>query len=157
MMATIKIYGASDDLVEVEGQVPGCNEYGAYDSPRYVELSSGDVFKVEYTDAGVWAVNIHKEGVLSRPPKGTKGVSITKESHGTGSDPEPYTDTVTVSGPFQWVEVWENYPPTVGEMKEKMGKLLTGSDDSLDLDGLLNDDEANAVWAIVAKAKRRVK
>ena len=28
-MKTIKIYGASDDLIEVEGDCPGCDEYNA--------------------------------------------------------------------------------------------------------------------------------
>lgn len=27
-MADVTIYGASDDLIEVEGDVPGCDEYG---------------------------------------------------------------------------------------------------------------------------------
>lgn len=30
-MKTIKIYGCSDDLVEIEGDVKGADEYGVYD------------------------------------------------------------------------------------------------------------------------------
>ncbi len=147
-MVTIKIYGASDDLVEVEGQVPGCNEYGSYSHPLYIELSTGDVFKVEYTDAGVWEV---------RPEELTGKLTQRFEPHGDGGDPEPYTDTVTVSGPIEWVEAWENYPPTVDDMKTKMGKLLSAGDDTIDYDDILSDDEVRAVWAIVANAKRKVK
>ena len=32
MTKTVAFWGASDDLVEVEGDLPGCDEHGAYNS-----------------------------------------------------------------------------------------------------------------------------
>ncbi len=149
-MATIKIYGSSDDLVEVEGSVPGCNEFGTYNRPLYVELSTGDVFKVEYTGVGVWEVTHHVNA-------GVGGVTWSKINHGAGDDPEPYTDTVTASGAIEWVEAWESYPPTPEEMKTKMAYMLGECDESIDSEGILNNDEVRAVWAIIANAERRTK
>ena len=146
-MQTIKIYGASDDLVEVEGNVPGCDEFN--DTPLYIELSLGDVFKVEYTKGGVWTVEHVKRGGL----KAAKG-KIIKEPHGDGDDPEPYTETVTITAPVEWVEAWKDYPPTVEEMRWKLERFLSGND-GFDEDRFLSDDDVRAIWAIVATARRR--
>ncbi len=152
-MATVKIYGASDDLVEVEGGCAGCNEYNAIDTVLFIEFSTGDVWEVEYTSDGVWEVNSHAKGVLQNPPKGTKGVSITKEPHGEGDDPEPHTETLTVTGPFQWVEAWEVYPPDRDEYLRKIEEAINDGERLLADD--LSDDDVRAVWLIVAAAKRR--
>jgi len=39
-MQTIKFYGASDDLVEVCGTAPGCDEYGSCDKIREFVVQS---------------------------------------------------------------------------------------------------------------------
>lgn len=102
---TVTIYGASDDLVEVRGKVPGCDEHALYDSPGYVEMSTGDVFKVEYTDAGCWEVN-QFTGPANSP------IKVDKVPHPPGDDPEPYTDKVTITGPIVWVQFWDDWPVT---------------------------------------------
>lgn len=99
-MNTIKIYGASDDLIEVEGDVPGCDEYGS--EAGVVELSTGDAFRIRYTDDGVWTVDlIHGD---------CRSIRIEKVPHGDGDDPEPYTDTVTITGEIEWVRFCPQWP-----------------------------------------------
>lgn len=146
MKRTVKIYGASDDLVEVEGDVPGCNEYAAFDAPRYVEFSTGDVFKVWYDDEGCWRV-VHERAA------GVGGATCSIVL-ATGAE-DIYTDTATVTGEFEWVEVWESYPPEVAEMRVKLGRAIADGDDDIDHDRILTDDEVGRIWAIVAAAQRR--
>lgn len=62
-MSTIQIYGASDDLIEIEGNCPGCDEYNAEDAAFLV---SGDYngtparakVRVIYNADGVWAITV---------------------------------------------------------------------------------------------------
>jgi hypothetical protein len=143
---TVKLYGASDDNVEVEGNVPGCDEYGSYDNPKWIEFSTGDVFKVEYTDAGVWKVeHITQSG---------KVVTV-KRPHGEGEDPEPYTETMTVVGPIQWVEAWDSWPIELDEITSKIKNDFDCT--SHNLPDFFNDDDLRSLWNLIATAKRRKK
>lgn len=144
-VSQVKIYGHSDDLVLVRGNVPGCDEFNIIDRPLFIELGCGDVFRVEYTDCGVWKIDHHKMGLAT---------SVEKTPYSEGDDPEPYTDTVVITGNIAWVEAWESYPPTTEEMDEKMGRLLV-RDDTLDRAGILSAEEVRAIWKIVSAAKRR--
>ena len=147
-MKTVTIYGSSDDLVEVEGDVPGCDEYGTIGDPLFVELSNGAAFRVEYTDRGVWTV-----GQVAVGGSAADGTRATKEPYGEGDDPEPYTETVRVTGPVEWVEVWKTYPPTIREIDEKVGDYFqTAFEDGRH--GFTEQDVWD-LWAIVARAKRR--
>jgi hypothetical protein len=63
MSDMLKIYGASDDLVEIEGIVS--EELGAYDKPRVVTVgdreTGGCVVVAEYAvenRAGVWSMSV---------------------------------------------------------------------------------------------------
>jgi len=49
------IYGASDDLIEVDGSIR--EEFSAYDSdPQYLAFSNGVVLKIWYDDEGLWRI-----------------------------------------------------------------------------------------------------
>jgi hypothetical protein len=139
-MISIKIYGASDDLIEVEGDVPGCDEFNHYSGPGFVELSTGDVFKVEYTHGGVWTVD-HL--------KATKAVQVSKEPHGEGDDPEPYTDTAIAMGPVKWVEFWKQWPPTGADRREKVERFFEHG-------GLRDEGEllTDALYEVIRKYQR---
>jgi hypothetical protein len=51
-------YGTSDDLIEVEGKVPGCNEYAADDAHFMVIGETAQVrVRVWYTSDGLWAIS----------------------------------------------------------------------------------------------------
>jgi len=49
----VKFYGASDDLIEVEGDVPGCDEYNG---EHGVFTVGGLVIAIDYT--GIWAIRV---------------------------------------------------------------------------------------------------
>jgi hypothetical protein len=59
----VVIYGASDDLIEVEGQVRGCGEYAA-DDAQFVLTGAHDDglaqtrLRVGYLPEGVWAISV---------------------------------------------------------------------------------------------------
>lgn len=50
---TVIVYGASDDLVELEGAVR--EEWSAHD-PVLLAMSNGSVWRIAYTDAGIWRI-----------------------------------------------------------------------------------------------------
>lgn len=57
-MNTIKLYGASDDLIEVEGDVSGCDEYNGADAHFVLVGASAQTrIRVWYTARGVWAIS----------------------------------------------------------------------------------------------------
>ena len=118
----VKIYGGSDDLIEIEsvkGKVRGCDEYNG--DIGYAEFSSGDVFKIEYTKDGVWKVEHFNRGGLI-----AMGGTVTKEPHGEGDDPEPYTDTVTITGELDWVIFSELWPIKQAEKMERIERWIDG-------------------------------
>lgn len=55
MPGTVEIYGASDDLIEVEGAIR--EEYGASSGANYVYLSTGDILRFRFEAEG-WRANI---------------------------------------------------------------------------------------------------
>lgn len=147
-MQTIKIYGASDDLVEVVGDVPGCDEYGFYDKPAFVELSTGDVFKVEYTERGVWTVEHHQAG---RPGEAVLTVFTPVANV---PDPDPHTEVMQAVGMIEWVEVWASWPVEDEEMERKVYEAI---DHQSTRHQTLNKDDMRKIWDIVANANRRKK
>ena len=49
------VYGASDDLVEIEGGIS--EEFNpSDDGPNYLAFSNGTVLGIEYTKLGVWKI-----------------------------------------------------------------------------------------------------
>jgi hypothetical protein len=66
-----RIYGASDDLIEVEGDVIG--EHGCYDEDTILRCDDGTVLTVHYgkftpdspsTEEGIWAITVQVRGIL---------------------------------------------------------------------------------------------
>lgn len=126
-MTTIRISGASDDLVNVEGAVPGCDEYGYYGGHAVaVCFPSEDRFAVNYDDHGVWRVtHTHESGTLT--------VQVRKAEMGPPDD----VDHATVSGVIDRVEVWREWPPPIDEVRDRIERRL---------DNGLTDDELRRVW-----------
>lgn len=57
MADTVTIYGASDDLIEVDGHVTGCDEYPSEDDHFVLIGEAGKVrVRVWYTERGLWAI-----------------------------------------------------------------------------------------------------
>ena len=92
---TVKIYGASDDLIEVEGPTAVSDEFSGGDKPRFVGFSEGTVLRVVYAEDGCWRI--------SRVAEGTAQYTHTPA---VGMDDEQYSDEVTLTGgPFTRVKV----------------------------------------------------
>lgn len=102
-MAT-KIYGASDDLIEFEGDVigeVGC--YGTDDDEHGVLVicSDGTLLEVKYgkADAGIWEVKLVKKGKLF------SGIEQCDDS-----DDDPHSDVATFKAGLKWAyaaKEWE--------------------------------------------------
>lgn len=89
---TITITGASDDLVEIGGDVR--EEWGYYlddeERGRLIAVSDGSVFRIEYAKDGIWRVN--------RLIAGT--ARMTKVEGDVEADTN---DVVTLVGDVRWV------------------------------------------------------
>lgn len=87
---TTTIYGASDDLIEIRGDIE--EEFGCYDDEGGVlAFSNGVLLSARYDDDGVWRFD---------PIRGAGHVSIAK---GVPDDDDNYTDRVTITDPIEWV------------------------------------------------------
>ena len=84
-----KICGASDDLLEFEGEIYG--EIGYYnsseDDPIRVKVSDGTEFDAFYNDDGLWKIKLK-----------TKGPAFVSLEEATDPDSDNYTDILRLSG-----------------------------------------------------------
>lgn len=55
-MKTVKFYGSSDDLVEVEGTAPGCDEFNVGGAEYANFHIAGLAIRVEYAGNGCWSI-----------------------------------------------------------------------------------------------------
>lgn len=85
-MITIGVYGASDDLLEIEGEIR--EEYGCYRAEKlYVTFSHGAVISVEYD--GEWKITKHCEpsnGKIEVYPAGSDKAQELNDFSGDYSD-----------------------------------------------------------------------
>ena len=91
-MKTITVYGASDDLIEIDGAIK--EEFGWYDSgskPAYLAFSDGTVLSVIYTDDGMWRIN-----------RVATGTALYSKTEATDGDTD-YSDRVSLQGDIAWV------------------------------------------------------
>lgn len=112
--ATLTIYGASDDLIEVEssGQSRALsNEFNGYEHDdaedgHYLAISDGTLLRVKYTDDGIWRITPIAYG---------KADYSKKEAVSARSD--QYSDIVTLTlqpgGEFAWVVCGTNMADNV--------------------------------------------
>lgn len=88
-MATVTVYGASDDLIEVEGDLK--EEFSGYEGTHYLAFSDGTLLSVKYDDGGLWRINRLVQG---------SAACVKVEA----TDPEDdYSDKVTLTGALAWV------------------------------------------------------
>lgn len=64
----VKIYGVSDDLVEIEGSYYKENEIGCYNSDVRIRFTDGTVIRVGYPkeNAAIWWIEIEKHGAAKQ-------------------------------------------------------------------------------------------
>lgn len=60
----IKVYGCSDDLVEIEGSTYEEDEIGCYDRDVLIDFVDGTRIRIHYgkPGLGVWAIAVQKRG-----------------------------------------------------------------------------------------------
>jgi hypothetical protein len=92
---TVTLYGASDDLIEVEGDIR--EEFGCYgatdDGPLHVAFSDGTLASIRYGDEGIWRILIHRSGTAK---------ATLKQATDADSD---YSDRLTLEGDVLWVVI----------------------------------------------------
>lgn len=60
----VKVYGASDDLCEIEGSTYKEDEIGCYESDVRIRFVDGTIIRVGYPKDGkaIWWIEVEKEG-----------------------------------------------------------------------------------------------
>jgi hypothetical protein len=94
-MGQLIIYGASDDLIEVEGDIEEefNPPYGSDDdASSYLAFSDGSLLSITYTDDGLWKIS----------PISVGSKTILGIESATDID-DNYSDRVTLEGEFRWV------------------------------------------------------
>lgn len=85
------ISGASDDLIEIEGDIR--EEWYSYEKPKqYIAVSDGTLLSIEYDNDGIWRVHKIFGGQAS----------LAKEEGDTEKDTFDIV-TLTSDVPFKWV------------------------------------------------------
>ena len=82
---SVKISGASDDLIEIEGDVTAEFCTDADEKPKFLAFSDGTILHVEYADSGLWRINREVEGAASY-----------SKWEATDSSSKQYSDVVTL-------------------------------------------------------------
>lgn len=90
-MAIIQISGASDDLIEIEGDITEEFYAIADDRPYWLAFSDGTVLSIHYGAEGIWRI--------AQYVKGSAKFELTQ---GTNTD-DDYTDRATLTGDVGWV------------------------------------------------------
>lgn len=94
-MSQITIYGASDDLIEVDGDIR--EEFSGMDAsedePFMVAVSDGTLLSIAYgVGGGFWRIHVLRPGTAA----------VTKVE-ATDDDSDAYSDRVTLDGEIDWV------------------------------------------------------
>lgn len=85
----IKIYGASDDLIEIEGAIE--EEFNSYEcKDGLLAISDGTLLRVDYDEDGIWR--------FTPLYKGSSFVS-----HTTGSIKDDTSDEIILDGVINWI------------------------------------------------------
>lgn len=86
----VKVYGSSDDLIEVEGDIRG--EFNYKDGKiAFLAFSNGTVLSINYDPEGMWRINLRVAG----------DSSFRKTE---ASDPDDdYSDYAFLDGDIEWV------------------------------------------------------
>jgi acyl-CoA-binding protein len=114
-MGQLKIYGASDDLMEFEGDF-GDEGNPPYDKPGFIHLSDGSVVRCEYDENGIWRLEVLKVG---------EGTVV--HSHTKGDVDEDTNDVLVLKAKakFKHFDIWEYANgPTKQDLEEAVENLI---------------------------------
>jgi hypothetical protein len=112
-MGKLIVYGASDDLVEVEGD-GWAEEFGYGRGDAFLQVSDGTLLRIAYSpdESGCWRITREVAGsaafsIVSPPEEGPG-----KQSAGLG-----YSDAVTLDGDVRWVAYMRSQDPRSRTMR----------------------------------------
>ena len=90
--ASVEVFGASDDLIEVEGAL--CEEFNALNLEEggLLAFSDGTLLRVIYDQDGIWRITRLAEGKAEF-----------EKDENPPTDDERYSDRVTLTGDLRWV------------------------------------------------------
>lgn len=89
---TVTVYGASDDLIEIEGAIREEFTYENEADGDLIALSEGTVLRVRYDRDGVWRIT----------PVAT-GQAVVTITPAVSGDDDNYSDRAEVAGDVRWV------------------------------------------------------
>ncbi len=149
---TQKIYGCSDDLVELKGEVN--EEFNCFDKPIYARFSTGTYVKVEYNKEGLWRIEVLNEGksVKLRKLYGIPDSDDEGPAHQSHCDKDApvYSDVLIIESETPiTLENWGNKPlkePSPG--LAKANKIMAALDGYLSLDGVDQDTKTEILEEI---------
>ena len=98
-----RIYGASDDLIEIDGQISDeVDAYSASDEPAKFKTSQGTKGTIMYD--GEWKITIKEEGSDFVKVIESVGDDNNHTEENT-KDVPPYSDVLILDGDLEWVKV----------------------------------------------------
>src|SRR5712691_13232507 len=89
---TVTIYGASDDLIEIEGDINEEFTLEDEDEGDLLAVSDGTILRINYMNDGVWRIALVQ--------RGTSEVAVEQAPEG---DEDNYSDRATITGEIAWV------------------------------------------------------
>ena len=105
MTQVVEFYGASDDLIEVEGNIPGCDEYPGESGEFEV---AGLRVNVDYDTNGCWGIRIVQ--IDERVPVTATDISVITPPNGTGITAEALSGEAHPPYPTYSVRLRMNVP-----------------------------------------------
>ena len=96
MSAETVVYGASDDLIEIEGQIR--EEFSPGEPDVVLGFSDGTVLRIRFTNDGVWRITTLAQGSSS--------LTIVQAPV---DDDDIYSDRATLTGEVRWVLCGDRY------------------------------------------------
>lgn len=98
-----RIYGASDDLIEIDGQISDeVDAYSSSDEPIKFKTSEGTKGTIQYN--GEWKITIKEQGPDFVRVVESVGDDNTHTEENTNDVPS-YSDVLILSGDLEWVKV----------------------------------------------------
>lgn len=102
LMAITKIYGASDDLIEIEGAIS--DEINSYDDKTSFSVSDGTKGSISYDDDGQWRIEVKEQGIKFSGvvrSVGDDAKHIFPDAVGCTS----YSDVLVLKEGIEWVKI----------------------------------------------------
>lgn len=116
----VTVYGASDDLIEIEGDISEEFTYGLRheSSGAILAFSDGTVIRIHYglADEAMWRIIPVRHGRLG-PTDEPVGWSL---RHATDEESN-YSDVLTLNADIEWVVLGDNYVAAPKRKKRETG------------------------------------